>query len=147
MEMLLEDQNHIIVRLPQIVGLRQNQKNLIPFIYNSIKNDVPFYVQKDTYRSIIDVEDVVKFTKYLIRKKNLNLKTISFLNTNYITVEEIVEILESILKKRACYKLIKSKYIKERASISNDVVNLITESGIQFNSEYNKELLMKYYDK
>ena len=83
-EEILLKKNDIVIRLPQVVGSNQNHFNLIPFLYNSIKQEKHFYIKKNTFRSLLDIDDIVKLTRVIIEKKFSIDNFINFINPFYI---------------------------------------------------------------
>lgn len=83
--------NFLILRLPNIVGVTKSKNQLLPFIYNSLLKKELIIVKKDTYRDLIDVEDLPKITRLLIEKKINGICNISL--NNKIKVVDIVNLL------------------------------------------------------
>ena len=73
MEDLLKNANrYLIMRLPIVIGRDGNKNNFFNHICNSIKKKREITVYKNLKRSLIDIDDVVKFTNLIISKKKQN---------------------------------------------------------------------------
>jgi len=86
--------NYLILRLPNIVGQTKNQNQLLPFLFQKISSNSEIDVKDNTYRDLIDVEDLPKIVKFLIEKNIVNKINISL--NNKITVTDIIDILKDI---------------------------------------------------
>lgn len=136
---LKKNSNFIILRIPQLLSSIGNKNNLINFIFNKIKNEQEIFIEKNSERSILDVDDLKKITLFLINK-NIKNKCYNFSGFEFIKVIDIVRTIESILNKKA--KIIitnkNSKIYKHNSLIFRDfLINLKT-------SNYIKNTLKKY---
>jgi len=132
--------NFIILKLPQLIGDGGNNKNFIHFLYNNIKNDTSFTLY-DTYRSLLDVDDMLNILEYLIK-----IDYAGFFNINYIelkSVKEFIEIIEKILDKKSLI----SNIIKININIQNNdflLNNIINNMINRYN--YNENTIKKYFN-
>lgn len=92
-----KSKNYIIFRIPQIIGLNGNQLNIVNFLKNSIKNGNKILVYEDVYRSLIDIEDLVKIVMYCMDKTNNSLLFLS--DIEKITVKDLSIKIGNILNK------------------------------------------------
>jgi len=90
-----KSKNYIIFRVPQIVGLDGNQFNIVNFLKNSIKNKNNVLSYNNVYRSLIDVEDLVKIVIYCMDKTNNDLLFLSGIEK--ITVKDLAIKIANIL--------------------------------------------------
>jgi hypothetical protein len=86
--------NYLILRLPNIVGQTKNQNQLLPFLFQKISSNSEIDVKDNTYRDLIDVEDLPKIVKFLIEKNIVGKINISL--NNKITVTDIIDTLKDI---------------------------------------------------
>jgi nucleoside-diphosphate-sugar epimerase len=86
--------NYLILRLPNIVGQTVNSKQLLPFLFQKISSNSEIDIKNNTYRDLIDVEDLPKIVKFLIEKNIVGKINISL--NNKITVTDIINILKEI---------------------------------------------------
>lgn len=107
MENIVQEQSrdYLIFRIPQLFGKLKHHNTLINFLYKSILEGREFNVYSGAYRYVIEIDDVVTLVKAYIQydyvKKILNLA-----NPCRYSVLDIVKTFESLLKKKACYKLL-----------------------------------------
>ena len=134
----------IIIRLTQIVGKNRNPNTITNFIYNNIKNNKNFNLWKGHKRNLIDIEDVVKILKTIVKKKFLKNKILNIYNTKSISVKRIVLIMCKILKKNIKLNEIK---IRQKTKQFNYKINSKNyEFGYLFEKQnYNENILKKYY--
>ena len=133
---------YIICRIHHIVGRGGNDSTIVNFLYNKILTQKSFDLWQNTYRYLIDIEDVYKIAGYIINN-NLFINQVVDFPAAIIKVRDLVNELENILKKSAIINIIdKEKYL----SIDNSELNEILEKlGIYFHKDYIKNLLVKYY--
>jgi hypothetical protein len=86
--------NYLILRLPNVVGQTKNQNQLLPFLFQKISSNSEIDVKDNTYRDLIDVEDLPKIVKFLIEKNIVDKINISL--NNKITVTDIIDTLKDI---------------------------------------------------
>jgi len=111
--------NYLILRLPNIIGQTVNSKQLLPFLFQKISSNSEINIKNNTYRDLIDVEDLPKIVKFLI-KKNIIGKINTSLN-NKITVTDIINTLKEI----NCISDVKINKININDTIyyTNDLLN------------------------
>jgi nucleoside-diphosphate-sugar epimerase len=138
--------NFIILRLPQIVGKSNNSHTITNFIYKKILLEQRFKVWSNVKRNLIDIDDLIKIVKQIISTKLKPGNVINILNPNSIYVEEIVKIMEEIVKKKPRYILVKYKpKMKENLKIqSNSKFNLNIAKYFK-DKNYFRKILKKYY--
>ena len=146
MEVLVKSQskNYYIFRLPQVIGKGGNKNTLMNFLVNSIKNRSEFTLYKQTFKSIIDITDVIKMCDYILDNNLYKSQIINIVNPNYISVESIVKEIESFLKTIANYN---TKMVENNpnydTSISKDISKQLS---IDFDVNYLSKILFKYYN-
>ncbi len=141
MEVLVESnaQRYLIVRLPQVVGVTNNT-TLVSFIAGNIRNRTPITVFKGARRNLIDIDDVVRLTLYLV---NLDNMLINVTNANMLPVEEIVRIISGILSAEPV--ILAGPAAGEELGYDGDALKeLIGAADPIYSSDYNQAVLAKY---
>jgi nucleoside-diphosphate-sugar epimerase len=86
--------NFLILRLPNIVGKTKSQNQLLPFFYNSLLENKSIHLNLETYRDLLDVEDLPKIVECCLTNKIRGIINVSL--GNKIRVIDIVEYLIKI---------------------------------------------------
>lgn len=70
MEMLIKNYGiyYTILKLPQVIGYGGNKNALVNFIVNRLKNNEEISVYENTYKSLIDVEDVKAIVDIILKQ-------------------------------------------------------------------------------
>jgi nucleoside-diphosphate-sugar epimerase len=133
--------DYYIFRLPQVLGNGGNPNNLINYFKSKIISGVHFDIMADSYRSIIDVDDVLLISTHIVNNFNKN-KIYNIAGIEFKKVSEIVIYLEEILLKKSNTSIIDkvSDIIKEN---SNEVEESINALSIN-RKDYIKNILQKY---
>lgn len=107
MEDLIKQQteNYYIFRIPQLFGELKSHNTLINFLYFTILEEKPFKLFSESYRYIIEIEDVKTLVNAYLQYKKPCI-TVNIANPYRYKVIEIVEIFEQLLGKKANYELI-----------------------------------------
>ena len=129
---------YIIYRLPIVVGNNKNPHTLTNFIFNSITNNQIINVHTNACRYLIDIEDVVELVEKTLFCEN---QIINLNFDNKLSILELIEIFENILKKKAIKKLIikGSCYDIDNAQL-RDLIKLTN-----YQADYNYKIIEKYY--
>ena len=131
-----------IFRLPQVIG-KTSSKTLIKVLFDKIQNEECFDLWIDSYRNLIDIDDVVLTIGFIIQN-NLFKNEITHIASPFNTpVLEIVKIIEMILNKRANYAVVKkgANYAVELGRC----MEIYNRLGIRFSEDYIKKTIEKYY--
>ena len=64
-----QSQDYLIIRLPEIIGKNKNLKTLTNFFFEKINNNKSFVLFRNAKRNILSIEDAVKKSIFLIKKK------------------------------------------------------------------------------
>jgi nucleoside-diphosphate-sugar epimerase len=133
--------NHIIIRLPQIIGDEGNQSNLINFLLEKIKNGEEFDMYQ-TKRSLLDISDLVKIVKFLIESKYVGFFDINYTET--IKVDDIIKIISDFTKNKPLIRSVINMDIE--IPENTEFVNMVL--GIYIKEiNYNKKIITKYLNK
>ena len=100
---------YIILRLPQIIGKSKNKNTLINFFYLNIKKNKEFILIKNFKRNVLDIDDVLKVIKIIIKENNDDNKVVTLSNKFNIEPMDIVKIFEKKMNKLGRYKIKKVK--------------------------------------
>lgn len=138
-----EHSKFIIFRLPQVVGLSSNPYTLTNFFSNSILSGNRIEIQRNAFRNIIDIEDLVRIAFYIVSENQYINHTLNIANNKSDKVIDILKIMEGILQKEAYYNLV------DGGSSYEIDVNLCCKIAkildISFDSCYTFRTLNKYY--
>ena len=144
MEMLIKSKSQLfyIFRLSEVIGKTKNQKTIINFLFNSIKEKEEFQLWTRACRRIIDVEDVFSIATEIIRKGIYcnQIVNISVDKKSYIT--ELVYIIEDILKIKANYSIINKGCCYD---VDIEKIKILDAfKKVKLNESYTKEVILKY---
>lgn len=140
----LNFEKYLIIRLPEVVGYTKNENTLIKFFFNKIKNKQTFNLWTKATRSIIDIDDVIKILIDLLSNKKPGNKTINIANPLKYSSIQIVNTLEQLISTKAKYYLINQGDLNWKIDISQ-ISNSIKNCKIDFNNNYLKNVLKKYF--
>lgn len=137
-----KSKNYIIFRIPQIIGLNGNQLNIVNFLKNSIKNENEILVYKDVYRSLIDIEDLVKIVMYCMDKTNNSLLFLS--DVEKITVKDLSIKIGNILNKPVKMSELPSLENLNWSRTNDELINQSFDFLKISKNGYNDKILKKY---
>jgi nucleoside-diphosphate-sugar epimerase len=139
---LRERGRSLVIRLPQVVGVGGNKNNLINYLIFKILNGEKFDLWFNASRSLIDVDDVVFFTKKFVDHFFPHCAQINLAAPGRISIIEIVRIIEECVGKKANYNILErgGEYVID----VNQVSQVFDEYLIKFHPEYFRELIWKY---
>lgn len=101
--------NYTILKLPQVIGHGGNNHVLVNFITRKLKLNEEITVYKNTYKSLIDVDDVKKIVDILIKKWDDNNKYVEFPFIEKLLVHEIVILISEQLGVQPRIRFIESE--------------------------------------
>jgi hypothetical protein len=84
---------YTILKLPQVIGYGGNKHELINFIITKLKSDEEIGVYENTYKSLIDVEDVKRIVDFLLKQWHDKNTYVRFPYIEKLLVEEIVKLV------------------------------------------------------
>ena len=134
--------NFYIFRLPQVVGHGGNKNTLINFLLDKIKSETSFEIYSGTKKNIIDIDDVYDLTTHIIKHKQYLNSISNIINTKYISVLDLVKIIEKNLDLQAHYtfKNLDTSYYYKASFIEA----ISKELNILFDESYHQRLISKY---
>jgi len=135
---------YLIIRLPEVVGKSNNNKTLINFFFNKIKQNSKFELWQRASRSVIDIDDVAKILSNLLIKGEIKNRIINIANPNKYTAIQIVNMIERLTSIKAKYNLVNKGESNWEINIS-ETLDSIKDCNIKFNNNYLKNILEKYF--
>lgn len=133
--------NFLIFRLPQVVG-KTNSPTLIKTLFDNIKNGKQFELWINSQRNLIDIDDVVKIVEH-IRNCMPKNKIWNIAAPHNVSVFTIVQIIESILNKKANYTVVEKGCPYFIESDNDD--KMCNHLCINFDESYTRRIIEKYY--
>jgi len=144
-EKLLDESgvNYLIVRLPNLVGFSTNPHTLTNFFADCIRNGRLIDLKSGAVRHLIDVEDLSTILNDIRNKFGKQKIIVNVETDNPLSVEQILEYLETTLNKRAKIKVDPQNKNGTLAHVDLSVgaINYLWKTG----ENYHKELFRKYY--
>lgn len=134
--------DYCIFRLPQVVGIHGNKNTLINFLLDKIETETPFDIWLGTEKNIIDIEDVYSIINYIIENKKCLNSICNIINTKYVSILDIVKIIENKLNKKACYiaRILNTTYHYDLSCMEA----ILKELDVVFDDKYFERLISKY---
>lgn len=141
--LVTEHARHLIVRLPQVVGVTPNPHTLLNFLYARISRSEAFTAWGNARRNVIDVDDVAAVVIQLIREPEMRGCTVNVANTRAYSVVEIIGALERVLGKKAVYDIVDKGNLY---NIDTGVIRpILSRLQLQFDEQYIDRVVGKYY--
>lgn len=133
---------HLILRLPQVVGRTSNPNTLTNFLVDKLKSGQVIPIWTHALRCLVDVEHVAAVTKSLIVSGSEH-RTYEIAPPETITMSLLVDLLEELLGVQA----LRSNVEKGGGAIPDPSLmqELAPKLGIDINPGYIIRLLQKYY--
>lgn len=133
--------DYIIFRVPQIIGKGGNKSNLVNYLKQSLISGEEIIIFKNTYRSLIDIIDLVRIVNYC--KDIVSCDTIYISDIEKIMVLDLLKNMSIFLGVNPKYKLIEGNdnnwSIKNSSIVNEAILKLrITTGG------YTNEIIKKY---
>ena len=142
--LILNYPNTIIFRIGQVASQKMgNKNNLLNFIYNAIISKKKIELWSNSYRSIIDIEDVVKIINKIITDSSINERIINVANPKFNSINEIVNVFEKIKNMKVRHVILNKG---EKYDVNLDLMSSIaSDIEINFDNTYLERVLKKYY--
>jgi nucleoside-diphosphate-sugar epimerase len=135
---------HIIIRLPNMIGLSQNPHTFFNFFYHSIKEGNQITIQKNAVRYFMDVEDLPLIMKMIISEESSINSTLNVSYNNPILIPDALSIFEKYLNKNAL-----ATYIDKgnNYTIPNmPFLNLLDKHQVLLPEQYTENCIKKYIE-
>jgi len=132
--------NHLIIRLPNVIGNGGNPNTMVNFFKNSIMNNQQITILKNAYRNFLDIDDIICFIKHIDQDSP---KIINLVHPVSYRVTEILECIEIKMGKKVTIKKIEGG---ENYFLQPDefVLNILKNCGLDLTKNYLDKLLNKY---
>jgi len=140
---IAKSENYYIIRLPQLIGdIFKRHNTLFNFLYHKIINEESFFIYKNAFRYVIEINDVRFLVTQFINKMSPR-QIINFANPYRYSIFEIVDIFEKILNKKAHYTVIdrNDSYFLNLEAMKAFIKNFSVNTG--FSKDYLEETLRK----
>jgi len=134
---------HLIFRLPQVVGITPNPHTLLNFLHARIARSEQFTVWENARRNVIDVDDVVLIAQQFIQNPSLRNKTLNIANPVSYSILDIIRALEDAIGKPAVYNLVNRGSVY--AINTNESSLAASRAGVRFFDDYLNKVIGKYY--
>lgn len=132
--------NHLIIRLPNVIGNGGNPNTMINFFKNSIINNQQITILKNAYRNVLDIDDIMCFIKHI----DFDFpKVINLLHPVSYKVIDILECIETKMKKKVTIKKIEGgeNYFPQPDDF---VLDILKKCDLDLTKNYLDKLLNKY---
>lgn len=130
--------DYLIIRISQLVGKGGNKKNLFNYFKDSIINQSEITINKNAYRSLIDVDDLVEITKILAYYRG----TLNFSHVESVTVLKLYNLLSEKLGKTT--KTIIDDGLEGYLIKNSPQINFAIEVAKIDVIDYTKKIIEKY---
>lgn len=140
---IMNTNNYLIFRLPQIVGYTQNKTIITNYLYEKILNGEPFLVWRNATRNLLDVEDMISIANYIIFELNSTNMRINIASPFTSSILEMVTIFETIMNKKANYEIVEKggPYIVD----CQTALEIAALCNVNFDIEYPARVIGKYF--
>jgi hypothetical protein len=145
MEAMIESSfsRYIIYRLPIVIGNGGNKYSLFNYIYDSIVNNTCMNIYIDSYRYLIDVQDVLC---YIEKTAKTNNDVINLVFDKPFNIVNIIQCFEKIIKIKANYrKHPGGKYFKVDNSIFKNIIHDSIDLSHYSEDKYITRMIKNYY--
>lgn len=132
-----------VIRFPQLVGWNAPSNTLVPYLISKIRQGETLEIWAEAYRNLIDAEDAAMIVSNLFAITPPKEHIINVANTDYISIAELVSVIETILQIKAQTVMIPkgSKYLIDTSQSQGAA----QQAGITFGPGYISKIIKKYY--
>ena len=137
--------NHLIFRVSNPIGFTKNTSTFFNYFIDKINKDEQFELWNNSYRNIIDIEDMFKICDYIIKEKKYINSIINIANPKNYKIQTIITAIDKYFNKKSNYKVIeKGSEPLINTTTAEDVISILK---IEINEGYIEKLLSKYFPK
>ena len=137
--------NHLIFRVSNPIGFTKNTSTFFNYFIDKINKDEQFELWNNSYRNIIDIEDMFKICDYIIKEKKYINSIINIANPKNYKIQTIITAIDKYFNKKSNYKVIeKGSEPLINTTTAEDVIIILK---IEINEGYIEKLLSKYFPK
>lgn len=130
--------NHIIFRLPNVVGSSGNPNTFFNYFKEKIESKTKITIDSNAFRYFIDVDDLSRLLPNLIEKTEVK-STVNVVLNNKISVSDIVFDIEKLLGIKA-----EKNYISKGSNYNINNSVFMDSIDEEIPEDYNLKLLKKY---
>jgi nucleoside-diphosphate-sugar epimerase len=143
-ESMLREQkvNHLIVRLPNLVGTSRNPHTLTNFFADSIRKGKQIRLMKNAVRHLIDADDLAIILNDIRKKFGVTPVTVDVETSHPLRAGQILGMMEEALNKKA--EVIE---LQENVSTKENIKDVFSSAKYIFETpeNYHRLLINKYY--
>ena len=137
--------NHLIFRVSNPIGFTKNTSTFFNYFIDKINKDEQFELWNNSYRNIIDIEDMFKICDYIIKEKKYINSIINIANPKNYKIQTIITVIDKYFNKKSNYKIIeKGSEPLINTTTAEDVISILK---IEISEGYIEKLLSKYFPK
>lgn len=144
MEALIQTRgNHLILRLPQVVGNTDNPHTLVNHLVAHISAGLRLQIWSNAVRCLVDVDHIAAITLHLLREGLEPDRTLDLAPPESLTLQRLLVLVEQTLDRQAVYTL-----VDRGGGATPDSTIFSTyapQLGIDISAGYTHRLLHKYY--
>ena len=144
MESLIQARgNHLILRLPQVVGNTNNPHTLVNHLVAHIRSGEPLQIWSHAVRCLVDVDHVAAIALHLLQNGLEQDRTLDLAPPESLTLQELLPLVEQTLGQAAVYSL-----VDRGGGATPDSTIFSTyapPAGVDSSPGYTLRLLHKYY--
>lgn len=144
MEVLIKARgNHLILRLPQVVGNTDNPHTLVNHLVAHIRARQPLHIWSHAVRCLVDVDHIAAIALHLLKKGLDPDRTLDLAPPESQTLQQLLVLVEETLGQQAVYSLVDRG---GGATPDSAVFSMYAHQvGIDISAGYTRRLLHKYY--
>ncbi|AEV99357.1 hypothetical protein A4D02_34140 [Niastella koreensis] len=132
-----------IFRISNLAGNTSNPNTFLNYFAQHIQSGSFFYLWHNTWRNVLDVTDLVAICNHILQQGLYKNEIVNIANPISNNVEEIVNILETVLQKKGNYELIEKT---SKPIIDTTIVQELAPGlDIAFNEKYLFNIVKKYF--
>lgn len=142
---VLASSDHLVLRLPQVVGRTRNPHTLTNFLAAKISAGEQFSVWRQATRCLLDVDDVALLTRYLLANGFRLEGAGALVSPEVLDMPTLVGLMEQTLCLPA-----KCTFLPSGGGARVDpalAMSVASAAGVDFNPGYSQRVLQKYYGK
>lgn len=136
--------SYLIFRLPNLIGQTDVQSGLVNYLTKNILTGTPFDIWKNAGRNFVDIDDAYQIMHHVLHNHSYSNTVINIASSKTTTIQEAVNALELLLKRKANYRLV------DRGESNNidisETLSIIELLKIQFDSNYFTKAIEKHWN-
>jgi nucleoside-diphosphate-sugar epimerase len=144
MEALIQARgNHLILRLPQVVGNTDNPHTLVNHLVAHIRAGEPLQIWSRAVRCLVDVDHIAAITLHLLENALEPDRTLDLAPPESLTLQELIPLVEQTVGVAAVYSLVD----RGGGAMPDSTIfsTYAPPAGVDASPGYTRRLLQKYY--